>query len=488
MTFGLEANVAGLDMHASNATSARDIAMSLHETLVTRDEDMKPMLLLAQSVDASANDTVFTFRLRDGVHFHNGKTMTSADVAASFDRYRRVGIDRSVLDPVERWEAPDAATFVMRLKEPFPTFLETMASISVPIVIIPAENAGAPAQQLPAIGTGPWMLDEFVPNSHVRMRRFEGYAPDKRLDDRTGFGGYKVACLDSVTFRMVTEPGARVAGLQTGELQGVQDVPTIAQKRLTADPAIRLEKLENYWINITYPNWSAPPTNNPIFRQAVLAVLDFDEIMDAASDGTYQPAKSLNFPGSYYYTEAGAAVLNQHDPEKAKRLLKESGYHGEKIVLMTNKDYPTRYNSAVVMAEQMKAVGINAELLVLDWPTSLQKSLKGTPDWNFFFSGWMTYAAQGGSQTLRTMAEPTPIHVPPDNKVDPDFMRDFRETAYGATPDARKAAFARAQQRALETVMVVPLGVMPKVQGIRANVQHYKPFWAPRLYNVWLDG
>ncbi len=186
------------------------------------------------------------------------------------------------------------------------------------------------------------------------MKRFEGYAPGTSHDDRTGFGDFKVACLDQVTFRMVTEPGAPVAGLQTGELQAVQDVPPTAQARLAEDPGIQLVQIPFFWINLSFPNFSAPPTGNLAFRQAVQAALDFDEIMDAARDGTYRPAKSLQIPGTTYYTEAGAALLNQHDPGKAKRLLEAAGYHGEKVVLLTNKDYPARYNAAVVMAEQMR--------------------------------------------------------------------------------------------------------------------------------------
>ena len=100
-TYGLEANVAGLDMQANAAASVRDIAMNTYETLVTRDENMKPLLQLAQSVEASPDSKVFTFKLRQGVHFHNGKLFTSADARASFERYGRVGIDRSILAPVD---------------------------------------------------------------------------------------------------------------------------------------------------------------------------------------------------------------------------------------------------------------------------------------------------------------------------------------------------------------------------------------------------
>jgi peptide/nickel transport system substrate-binding protein len=484
--YGLEANVAGLDMQANGAATVRDIAMNTYETLVTRDENMKPLLQLAQSLETSPEYKVYTFRLRQEVHFHNGKPLTSADVRASFERYARVGIDRSILAPVDHYDTPDPATFVIAMKDSRPSFVEAMSSITVPIIIIPEENRDAPPQQLPSMGTGPWQLDQYVADSYVRLRRFEGYSPDIRYDDLSGFGGYKVACLNTVTFRMVPEPGARVAGLETGELHGVEDVPTIAQKRLKDNKDIRLLKLENFWLNVTYGNWSAPPTDKLKFRQAVLAALDFTEVMDAANDGDFRPNQSFQFPGTNYYTEVGKELLDQHNLVKAKQLLKEAGYNGEKVVLLTNKDYPTLYNTALVAAEEMKAVGINAELLVLDWPTSLQKAMKATPDWNFFFTGWITYVAVGGVQTLRPMAEPNPVYFPPGNKTDPEFMQAFEEVSNGATLDARQAAFARAQKIALEDVMVIPMGVIPKVQGVRSNVEHYVPFYNPRMYNVWL--
>ncbi len=99
----------------------------------------------------------------------------------------------------------------------------------------------------------------------------------------------------------------------------------------------------------------------------------------------------------------------------------------------------------------------------------------------------MTYLAQGGTSTLRTMAEPSPLFWPPEKKVDPAFMAAFHDVAYADTLAARQAGFARAQQIAIESVMVLPFGLMPKVQGLRTNVQHFKPFWNPRLYNVWLS-
>ena len=104
--------------------------------------------------------------------------MTSADVVASFDRYSKVGLARSMLTNVDEWEAPDPMTFVIHMKQVQPTFIERCSSFSVPIVIIPAEDKDDPPQQLNTIGTGPFQLVEFVPGSYVKLKRYDGYKPN----------------------------------------------------------------------------------------------------------------------------------------------------------------------------------------------------------------------------------------------------------------------------------------------------------------------
>ena len=108
--------------------------------------------------------------------------------------------------------------------------------------------------QLKTIGTGPWQLVESVPGSYVKMKRYEGYEPNTQFEQKTGFGGYKQACFDTVTFRIVTEPQARVAGLKTGELQGVEDIPTKSLADLKNDKNITIMPLQNWWIQIAQPN------------------------------------------------------------------------------------------------------------------------------------------------------------------------------------------------------------------------------------------
>ena len=288
LLFGQEANVNSLDQQASNTISTRNVAMNIFEALLTRSEDNQTIGELADSWAESADHLTYTFKIRSGVHFHNGKELTSADVVASFDRYNKLGMERSNLVNVDHWDAPDAGTFVIHMKQAQATFIESMSSFSVPIVIFPAEFKEDPALRLHTVGTGPFMLDEFVPGGFVRLKRYDGYVPNTKLEQRSGFGGYKQACLDTVTFRIVTEPSARLAGLQTGELQGVEDVPATSVKDLKSNPAITLLPLPNWWIQITLPNVQKPPTDNLFFRQAVQAALNMDEIMDAATDGNYK--------------------------------------------------------------------------------------------------------------------------------------------------------------------------------------------------------
>ncbi|NJO22426.1 MAG: ABC transporter substrate-binding protein [Sphingomonadales bacterium] len=488
MVFAQEAKVNSLDQMTSSTISTRNVAMNMFEALMTRDENMNPIPELAQEVNESENGLIYTFKLRQGVTFHNGKPMTTEDVVASFNRYKKVGIDKGILGIVEKWEATDAQTFVITLKAPQPTFLENLSSFSVPIVIIPKENADAPPMQLKPVGTGPWEFVEFVADSHVKLKRFDGYKPDTRYKDIDGFGGYKVACVDTVTFRIVTEAGARVAGLETGEFLGAEDVPAKSQATLKSNANIVLKPLQNFWVQIAIPNLSQPPTDNLKVRQAIQAALDMEEIMEAATDGAYRLNIGLQYPGQAFYTEAGKETYNQKNTDKAKKLLAEGGYKGEKLVLLTNKDYQNMYTAALVMSEQLKAIGMNVELLVLDWPASVQKQQnKVDPSgWNFFYTGYGTNTSLGGLAAMRFHAPPFNTYRPKGDVPDAEFAKFFSEITDGKTLEERKAAFARAQQRMLDQVLALPFGTLTKVQAVRTNVENFRPFRIPRMSNVWL--
>jgi peptide/nickel transport system substrate-binding protein len=482
--FALEAKVPTYDQHVSTSAQSRNVASLMFESLITRDEKMQPTLALAESVNESPDGMSYTFKIRQGVPFHNGKIMTSADVVASYERYRKVGVDKSMFGVIDTFEAPDASTFVVKMKQPQAIFLESFSNIAPPIVIIPKENADAPALQLPAVGTGPFQFIEFVADSHFKVKRFDNFKPNDAQTGTNGLGGYKVACVDTVNFRMITEPQARVAALETGEVHGVEDVPRPSQKRLAGNPNIKFQAMENFWLHVAYPNLSFPPTDNLKFRQAVQAALDMDEIMEASSDGLHRMDHALQFPTSPYYSQAGKEAYNQKNKDKAKKLLQEAGYKGEKLILLTNKDYVAMYNASLVMSEQLKAVGINAELLVHDWPAALDKSVKETAGWNYFYTGWTTVVGQTGLPSLRNLTNPNNVHKPKNNQSDTQLMEFWNAGLNSKSLADRVQYFAKAQQRIFDEALALPFGVMPKVAATRANVEGFQNFFLPRAWNV----
>ncbi len=483
--FGQEANVNSLDQMTSSTISTRNVAMNIFETLMTRDEHNNPILDLADSYTESPDHLTYTFKLRPGVTFQNGKKMTSADVMASFNRYNKVGLARNMFDNVASWDAPDASTFVIHMKRPQPTFILQLSSFSIPVVIVPAEEEHDPPQQLKTVGTGPWQLVKFTPGSAVELKRNPTYTPNPHFTERTGFGGYKQACFDTVTFRIVTEPGARVAGLQTGELQGVEDVPAKSIPDLKKNKSITLLPLPNWWIQIALPNTSVPPTDNLDFRRAVQAALNMDDIMDAASDGNYRLNVGFQYPTQPDYTNAGKNTYNLHDPKLAKQYLAKSGYKGQPVVLLTDKDYTQMYNSALVMQQQLQAVGINAQLKVTDWPTSVQMAQRPDTGWNFFFTGWGTQPALGALDTMQFMIQPGAAYMPKGGKDDPAMLADWTEMNQAPSAKARQAAFVAMQKLILDRVYAVPFGAITKMQAVRSDVKGFVPFRIPRMSNVW---
>ncbi len=485
LVFGQEANFNSLDQMTSNTISTRNIAMNVFEALMTRDENNNPILDLADSMVEAPDHMTFTFKLRPGVKFHNGKPMTSADVVASWDRYSKVGLDRQILGAVASWEGPDPSTFVVHMKQAQPTFIEKLSSFSVPMVIVPAEEKDDPPQQLRPTGTGPWQVTESVPGSFVTLKRYDGYTPNTHFEQRTGFGGYKQACFDQVTFRIVTEGGARVAGLETGELNAVEDVPSTSVARLKGNRDVKLLPLPNWWIQIALANASAPPTDDIKVRQAIQAVLDMDEIMDAATDGNYKLNYGFAYPNQPDYVTTGKDTYNQKDPAKAKKLLQEAGYKGQPIVLLTNKDYTSMYNAALVVQQELKAIGVNAEIKVVDWPTSVQMSQKADSGWNLFFTGWGTQPALGALATMAFLAPPGAQYKPKDGVDDPDVLAAWNDMNNKPTKDERRAAFGQMQKVILDKAYAYPFGSLTKVQATRSNVEGWVPFRIPRMSNVW---
>ena len=267
----------------------------------------------------------------------------------------------------------------------------------------------------------------------------------------------------------------------------MEDLPTKSLEDLKKNKDVTIAPLANWWVQIAVPSVSAAPTDNIDVRKAIQAVLDMDEIMDAATDGNYKLNVGFQYPHQASYTDAGKQFYNLKDPKLAKEYLAKAGYKGEPVVLLTNKDYTSMYNAALVMAEQMKAVGINAQLKVVDWPTSVSIMTKNEPGWNYFFTGYGTQPALGALATMQFFVAPGANYKPKGDVDDPDMLAQWNEM--NSNPDAkqRQLAFEKMQTIIFEKAYALPFGSLTKVQGVRANVKGYTPFRIPRMSNVWFS-
>jgi peptide/nickel transport system substrate-binding protein len=483
LVFAQEAPPPTLDPHFSSAISTRNIAMHIFETLITRDENNDIIDELAESHAASADGLTYTFKLRQGVRFHNGKEMTSADVKGSYERYKRMALARVTLDAVVAMETPDPYTFVLKLGRQMPVFLDEVSAFVVPIAILPAEQSGREGNKIDLIGTGPFQFVEWVPDSHVRLKRFDGYKPDTRSAGTNGFAGRKQVWFDTVDFKLVREPGARVAGLEAGQLQIIEDLPAESAKRLAANRNIVIYDLKNFWLQGAWVNHAKAPTTDNRIRRALQIALDMEEIMEIATDGAYALQPGLQYPGNPYYVTDGGQYYNAKDVNKAKALLKEAGYKGEELVIITNSSYQNMYKAAQVVSEQLKAVGFKVRMDVFDWATAMAKR-QDKENWNLWFTGQGTGPSVGPYAAMKDVVSPQLNQFTPDPVLD----KLFDELISGTSFEARKAAFGKFQARVYDQVLFLKFGDLTRKQAARANVKGFIPYRIPRMWNVWIEG
>ena len=474
-----------LDAITSTEQAVRNVTMHLYEMLVTRDEGSNPIPDLASKVEESADGLTYTFTLRQGVKFHNGKEMTSEDAKASVERYGRIGFDRADFAKVTAVAAPGKYTLTITLSERVPSFIEQLSSPRAPMVIIPSEEAAKEGNKTNPIGTGPFQLVEFVPDSHIKMKRFDGYTANESTGERDGFSGRKVVHVDGVNFRIVPEANARIAALETRAAHFSEQIPSLTAKRLKDSKDIQVVTLMPWSMAFTILN-SGPgggPTEKLGVRRAIQAAVDADEVMAISTDGVYRLDHAFNYPESQYFSaEVGKAVYNQANPAKAKQLLAEAGYKGEEVIIIASSQIAIVKAQAEVMAEQLKAAGMRARVDMYDSPGYIAKSQQ--PE------GWSVYVGEFGlAPSIGPYGLPN-FWTGPKNLQkfrDPLLDTAFDELKSKPTLSERKAAADRFYGRVTDQAYAVKLGDNGLLQAVRSEVKNFKPYRIPRAWGVWLD-
>jgi len=483
VTIAQSSNPPSLDGMVTSSQASRNVNMHIYETLFGFDETIEPIPMLAENAIVSEDGLTYRIPLRAGVKFHNGDTMDAEDVKASMERYDEYGATGNMLDNMASIEVTGPLEVTITLKEPSPTFLRTISSPRAPAVIIPAEEAAKGPDEVEIIGTGPYKFVDYVPDDRVTLERFEDYSQDGRYDGPRGFGGKKTAYFDKVTFRIMPEVGAQVAALETGEVDVVERMPPPAARRLDSNENITIHR-NMPWAFMTFIlNLKDPPTDNAKFREAVQVALNMEAIAGIATGGVFNLHHGWMYDGSTYDAgDIGADQYNLADAERAKALLAEAGYNGEEFVLLTDSNIEEHNKAGVVIAEQLNAVGINTKLNLVDWPTALKIRLEDT-GWN----GWTLMMGiepyLGPVALISTLAGPD-THF---NEADPELDALYDQLTKDETIEARKATFAKIQERLYQIHGIIKVADVGMLQGTRANVTNFEPFRFPRMYDVWFE-
>jgi peptide/nickel transport system substrate-binding protein len=361
------------DIHMTTATLGTHMLMHIYEPLFTWDDEFQVVPDLVDTHDVSDDGLLNTLNLRQGVPFHNGDELTAADVIASVERWSSmVGFGQELMSHVEEIREVDDHTIEFEMTEPFGTFPVLLARQNNGCAIYPQEiveaAGGDPISEY--IGTGPYRFVEHEVDSHVLVERFEDYVP--RDDEPSGYAGRKVAYIDTIRFVPVPDEAARVAGLQAGDFDYLENVSTDQFETLQGTDGIVAELSEPTGNMLIIFNMESGIMSDLTMRRAVQAAANSDEMMTAAAgEGYYRLSPSHMMEETVWHSDAGAELYDMRDPDLAQEYLEEAGYDGEPVRILTNTEYQDMYNTAVVLQQQLEDIGINVEPQVFDFATFL---------------------------------------------------------------------------------------------------------------------
>ena len=480
-----------LDPIWTTAYITRNHGYMIFDTLFALDGNLKLQPQMVDKYTVSKDAMKYSFTLRDGLKFHDGAPVTAEDCVASIKRWgAKDAVGRLMMASLSRMAPTDARTFAIELETPFGLVLDALGKPSAsPSFIMPARLAATdPNEQIKeVIGSGPFKFskDEWQPGNRVVYLRNPDYVP--RKENPSGAAGAKRALVDRVEWRYIPDAATAGAALEAGEVDYWENVPL--------DFAPRLEKNANISVFVTDPKGSQgilrpnhlhPPFNSKKARQALLLAVDQKNYLQAVigHEKYYKTCPSVFMCGGLPYESAAGAP--KPDLERARQLLKESGYDGRPIVVLDPADSPYAHAPALVTVEVLRSLGANADLQAMDWSTMVARRAKKEPPaqggWNIFHT-WSTSfdtmtpavsSVLGGAGEKAWFGWPTSEAM---EKLRADFAREPSEAK-------RKAIAEKVQLLAYDEVPYVPWGQFVVPGAFRKNVQGVLQFGATLLWNI----
>ncbi len=471
-----------LDWTASTATATRLVAWHIYETLfaLDRNYDVKPQL--AEGYSVSADGLHYTIRLRKGITFHNGQPMTADDAVASLERWGQLsGGGRETFKFVKHVTKVDASTVLIDLVRVFTPLIANIGDPKQAAIIMPKSLAQAAGVQpvKDYIGTGPYMFQKWEQGHQIVIVRNPKYA--SRAEDWGGITGKKVAYADEIDFFPVRDDQVRFAGVTTGQYDLALELQADLYPQVKANPRLTADIVKVFSWRAAIFNKSRPPFNDARMRLAVLSAIKPADLMASVGPKDFwnlDPA--LFFPEQTgLYSTVGSDMYNHQNLEKAKALMKEAGYSGQKIVLMATKDYTWNYNLSQVLAPQLQAAGFAVDEQVYDWPTMLNRRAK-KDGWDIFLTG---FSPSFDPTAVIFFASTWPGFY--ESKAMDDLLSKWGQTP-ASDGAARKALMNQIQTVFYKEVPVAKFGNEYGLEVYNDHLHGYASYFDVRFWNTWV--
>ena len=475
-----QADLRILDPIATTAYITRNHGYMVYDTLFATDAKFQIQPQMVDKWDLSKDKLTYTFTLREGLKFHDGQPVRSADCIASLERWaKRDGLGQKLGEATEAWSAVNDKTFRLKLKKPFPLTLDALGRLSsnTPF-IMPERIAKTDAFQniTEAIGSGPFKFvkEEWVPGSKVIYVKNTDYVP--RKEPPSWAAGGKVVKVDRVEWIYIPDSATAAAALNAGEVDWWEQLPPDLIPLLRANKDIRVENIDPLGsIGVLRFNFLNPPCSNQKMREALLSVVNQKDYLLAVAGDEKNGRTCYSFYtcGTPLSSEIGSEALKgKRDFERAKKLIQESGYKGEKIVIISATDQPIVHAQSLLTAETLRKLGLNVELQAGDWGTLITRRTSKEPvdkgGWSIFHTWFVGSDAvsPGTSGPLRASGEKAWFGWPNDPKLE-----ELREVWFNATdPSAAKRAADAVQVEAFKFLPYIPTAQFIIPTAYRSNL------------------
>ena len=480
LKFIAQADLRILDPISTTAYITRNHGYMVYDTLFAMDEKFQIRPQMVDKYEVSKDQLTHTFTLRDGLKFHDGAPVRSADCIASIDRWsKRDALGQKLAEATASWSAVNDRTFTLKLKKPFPLVLDALGkpSSNVPFIMPeriaktdPFKNIDDPT------GSGPFRMlkAEWVPGNKVVYAKNADYVP--RKEPPSWASGGKVVKVDRVEWLYIPDSATAAAALNAGEADWWEQLPPDLIPVLARNKSVIVKNIDPLGsMGMIRFNFLHPPFNNEKMRQALLYVVNQrDYVLGIAGDPKNgQPCLSYFTCGTPLASETGADPLKgQRNFDRARQLVKEAGYKGERVVIIDATDQPIVHAQSLLTLELLKKLGIKAEIQAGDWGTLItRRAVKEPPEkggWNIFHT-WLVgpdMVNPAVNFPLRGTGEKAWFGWPTDSKLE-----ELREAWFNAGDAAasKKAADA-VQRRAFEFVPFVPTGQFILPTAYRSNI------------------